>query len=335
MGTKKKSIDADVGEKEIQTKRGTQNKVSNISAVVQKYEDAGWECVPVRVDSQDFAVPQSRKRIFFLCLRPCEKFLVKVTGTGFDDLFNAITASIKAMKMRPPNLSDIMLEPDSHHVFNEMDRQLAIAMKRTDNDDWQDRHIEFLTSKGIRINAPTLAKSTETSPWVATLPEREKAVLKYAQYEKKGPCSVDLSQSPGRLSFVKIGVHGGQVAPTLIEHTHLWLHSQDPERPMLGREALTLQAFPWQRLDAAAFDECEFTDRFLADLAGNAYTCSVMLAIMCSIFIEVEWHKENERSHDSNIIDALEALCGSDEDEDLDDAEHDDEDSDDATVEKE
>ena len=129
MGTKKKSIDADVGEKEIQTKRGTQNKVSNISAVLQKYEDAGWECVPVRVDSQDFAVPQSRKRIFFLCLRPCEKFLVKVTGTGFDDLFNAITASIKAMKMRPPNLSDIMLEPDSHHVFNEMDRQLAIAMK--------------------------------------------------------------------------------------------------------------------------------------------------------------------------------------------------------------
>ena len=91
-------------------------------------------------------------------------------------------------------------------------------------------------------------------------------------------------------------------------------------------------------MDAAAFDECEFTDRFLADLAGNAYTCSVMLSILCSIFIEVEWHKENECSHDSNIIDALGALRGSDEGEDpddgdSDDADNDDADSDDASVE--
>ena len=268
--------------------------------MLQTYEDAGWECVPVRADSQDFAVPQSRKRIFFLCLRPCEKFLVEATDTGFDDLFNAIATSMRAMKVRPPNLSDIMLEPDSDYVFNEMDRQLAIAMKREQNDDWQDKHIDFLTSKGININAPTLAKSTDKSPWVATLLEREKAVLKYAQHEKQGPCSVDLSQSPGRLSFVKSGVHGGQVAPTLIEHTHLWLHCQDPERPMLCREALALQASPWQRLDAAAFDESEFTDRFLADLAGNAYTCSVMLCILCSISIELDWHKENECNHESN-----------------------------------
>ena len=152
-------------------------------------------------------------------MRPCEKF-PEATDTGFDDLFNAIATSMRAMKVRPPNLSDIMLEPESDYVFNEMDRQLNIAMKREQNDDWQDKHIDFLTSKGIRINAPNLAKSTEKSPWVATLLEREKAVLKYAQHEKQGPCSVDLSQSPGRLSFVKSGVHGGQVAPTLIEHTH-------------------------------------------------------------------------------------------------------------------
>ena len=87
-------------------------------------------------------------------------------------------------------------------------------------------------------------------------------------------------------------------------------------------------------MDAAAFDECEFTDRFLADLAGNAYTCSVMLSILCSIFIELDWHKEDERSHDSNIEEALETLCGGDENNDLDDGDSDDADSDDASVEK-
>ena len=90
---------------------------------------------------------------------------------------------------------------------------------------------------------------------------------------------------------------------------------------MLGMKALALQAFPWQRLDAAVFDEYEFHDRFLADLAGNAYTCSVMLGIITSIFIAAEWHEPNERSHDSdershdsNVLDALQNLGGGGED---------------------
>ena len=74
----------------------------------------------------------------------------------------------------------------------------------------------------------------------------------------------------------------------------LWLHLPgDEERLLLGREALMIQGFPICRVDAA---NGAVPERFLQDLAGNAMTLHVLLAVVQSAMAALAWKKDGSQA---------------------------------------
>ena len=78
-------------------------------------------------------------------------------------------------------------------------------------------------------------------------------------------------------------------------HQKLWIHNPDgQERLLLGREALVLQGFP-VRLVEEQLDQQ--TDAFQHDIAGNAMSFLVLLAVAQSGFASLNW-REQSLSHE-------------------------------------
>ena len=90
------------------------------------------------------------------------------------------------------------------------------------------------------------------------------------------------------------------IAPCMTPHQKLWIHKPDgQERLLLGREALVLQGFP-VRLVEEQLDQQ--TDAFQHDLAGNAMSFLVLLAVAQSAFASLHWRKQSESDQDLGSI---------------------------------
>ena len=92
-------------------------------------------------------------------------------------------------------------------------------------------------------------------------------------------------------------------------HQKLWIHKPDgQERLLLGREALVLQGFP-VRLVEEQLDQQ--TDAFQHDIAGNAMSFLVLLAVAQSGFASLNWRTQSlldENLGAGSKLDADEAL---------------------------
>ena len=83
-------------------------------------------------------------------------------------------------------------------------------------------------------------------------------------------------------------------------HQKLWIHNPDgQERLLLGREALVLQGFP-VRLVEEQLDQQ--TDAFQHDLAGNAMSFLVLLAVAQSGFASLNWRQQSVPDEDLGAI---------------------------------
>ena len=110
---------------------------------------------------------------------------------------------------------------------------------------------------------------------------------------------LDVDQSPER-AFKSSTINDGPfksitLAPCMMPHQKLWIHRPDgQERLLLGREALVLLGFP-VRLVEEQLDQV--TDAFQHDLAGNAMSFLVLLAVAQSGFASLNW-REQPLSHE-------------------------------------
>ena len=78
----------------------------------------------------------------------------------------------------------------------------------------------------------------------------------------------------------------------MMPHQKMWIHRPDgQERLLLGREALVLQGFP-VRLVEEQLDKT--SDAFHLDIAGNAMSFLVLLAVAQSAFASLHWRKQSE-----------------------------------------
>ena len=83
-------------------------------------------------------------------------------------------------------------------------------------------------------------------------------------------------------------------------HQKLWIHRPDgQERLLLGREALVLLAFP-VALKEGQLDQV--TEAFQHDLAGNAVSFLVLLAVAQSGFASLHWGKQSVLDQDLGSI---------------------------------
>ena len=81
------------------------------------------------------------------------------------------------------------------------------------------------------------------------------------------------------------------IAPCRMLHQQVWVHTPNGEKRLfLGREALVLQAFPVALLEEEIDN---VTDSFQHDLAGNAMSFLVLLAVAQSAFASLHWRKQS------------------------------------------
>ena len=71
------------------------------------------------------------------------------------------------------------------------------------------------------------------------------------------------------------------------------------ERVLLGRKALVLQAFPVALVEEQLD---QVSDAFQSDLAGNAMSFLVLLAVAQSAFASLHWRKQSELDQDLGSI---------------------------------
>ena len=149
--------------------------------------------------------------------------------------------------------------------------------------------------------------ATSSSRWYQTLPPCQKSVLVYRQHvylssrrsveckaeQQCAELGITLDQSPDRNNQTTRGEDGKSVvAPCLLPGQVLGLHIPgEEERILLGREALMLQGFPVCRVPkpGGQISSEEVSERVLHDLAGNAMTFHVRLAVVQSAMAALTW----------------------------------------------
>ncbi len=124
---------------------------------------------------------------------------------------------------------------------------------------------------------------------------------------------IDVNPSPGRVSASTKDTRNANVilAPCIVPAQLLWLHRENAsQRLLLGQEAMLLQGWPISVLGST-----DVTNSSLHDLAGNAMSPPVLLAVALSMIYAVSWKSEKcdsgrqEPSNDSNDADVNEALA--------------------------
>ena len=112
---------------------------------------------------------------------------------------------------------------------------------------------------------------------------------------------LDVDQSIER-TFRSTTINDGAIAiaPCMMPHQKLWVPTPNGgERLLLGREALVLQGFP-VRLVEEQLDKQ--TDAFQHDIAGNAMSFLVLLAVAQSAVASLHWRKQSELDQDLGSI---------------------------------
>ena len=181
---------------------------------------------------------------------------------------------------------------------------------------WVEQHLRVSEALGVRWGAP-VPREYEINEWFLTFTDREKDALLIARSQVKSQ-SADTEVVFFNVSQSVMCVHtasfnkdtGKHLAPTMLPSQVLFMELVKPARLLLGREALIMQAFP-VKLFLQAFEEYGFepskhplpdvsagtskrkrqrttdkpwlTEAFMTDLAGNAMSLPVLLAVLQSV----------------------------------------------------
>ena len=127
---------------------------------------------------------------------------------------------------------------------------------------------------------------------------------------------IDLMPSPTRVSASTEDIRNVDVmlAPCILPSQLLWIHSRDDnsqQRLLLGQEAMLFQGWPIGRIDCV--ESTSVTNTFLHDLAGNATSPPVLLAVVLAMFYSVSWKSQDalfepampEAASDADVDEAL------------------------------
>ena len=286
-----------------------EDKSDNVAFFLEKLEELGYVVASHVFDTANFGLPQHRRRAWqiVLCAHAFED------PDGAQEAVLAMMSVAKRFSMTEPwSLDRFLLAEDHPAVQAELARKTN-AGNPGHGENWKQRHKDFLKKKGVAWNQLQLREEILASPWIHRLTARERETLAYglmvAEQKKftltsgganegKEPdapaaLAVDVSQ---RIDRCRIAV--GNVFHTMVPGQKTWIITKNSDgqmeknRLLLGCEALALQGFP---LTASSFSEGQ-----QQDLAGNAFSATIVLALLLGVYahlppfawVETDFHSE-------------------------------------------
>ena len=270
--------------------------------------------------SSEYGLPQERSRVFFIVL-DCAA-LGYTTADARTKAFEMLDYS-EVFQVEPRPVTDFLLRPEDSKLSAELQRRKDCVLGDKQSS-WRETHKEFFKTKGINYAHIKPGAELLSNEWFNILPAREKEALCYGLFAKplrdmaESLCVVDVAPRIDR-----INCSYDYTLPTLTPTSKLWLNrcakkdgkmNATPARFFIGWEAMQAQGYPMHWLKNIDVTDCQ-----MADLAGNAFSSTILFAIQASIVINLDRSKVNRPEEDGlhmmeSIIDRLGFMDDSDKD---------------------
>ena len=251
------------------------------------------------LNSKLFGLPQSRRR-FWAVLTKTFSNMLDYSDRSIVDMFNTLRVLVECCQRKDCPAIDLFLPDSSQHVVSELLHRSSAEHNLLDpNRDWFGAHQKVYSDLRLSWGVPPPCSATAKSPWFDTLTPMQKSTLVLQQYRlllSQPKCKTASGQDSGaspRIPSLMINISPSiswkappvtDTSPCMVPNQIMWVNLPTP-RLMLGREALLFQGWP----SSLIADDDVASDRLLGDLAGNAVSLPVQLAMVLSTFHAVPW----------------------------------------------
>ena len=272
---------------------------TNVEFLLNACRDLGY-CMHVELfNSSKFHLPHERKRAFALIL---DYRAFGVSQEVGEDILRKILKLSLSFGSGPGRLSEWLLPASDPMLVAELQRRQSKSKSDIEKIDkgtgYIKKHQSFMALKGIswtRLQAPP---STANSPWYQVLPRREQEIIAMAMELEPHATMVTIQPSIDRAQWPSSGL-----LPTIttnskyylmyVDHQNAGKEKQEAgggkkprkkkplDRLMLGWELLRAQGFPMSLIPQQGF----ISDRECTDLAGNAFSSTVVVSVMIGIYV--------------------------------------------------
>ena len=291
--------------------------VSNLEVFKNQFSMRGFEGQNMVLESLQFGTSARRRRFWSVQVRTKGSLgCIEFAGErSVADIWKTFRGLLSLCQRRPCGVEALLLPDDDPHVENELLRRTS-AGKTSEPENWKLKHLNYYSNIRLPMGSPSPHNATASSPWYPTLTGCQRSTLNFQHHKIQSSTRtstaqdrcptlmLDVDQSPER-TFRSTIINDGPlrtitIAPCMTPHQKLWIHRPDgQERLLLGREALVLQGFPVRLVEEQLDQE---TDAFQHDLAGNAMSFLVLLAVAQSAFASLHWRKQSELDQDLGSI---------------------------------
>ena len=241
-------------------------------------------------------------------------------GRSLEDIHRTFRKLLQLCCRKAPSLEDLLLRDGNPIVEAELLRRTAAGQGSSTAGgqglSWVPEHQKLYASLRVPWGAKSPFPRTESSPWFKVLTPAYKSSLIYKQHKcmagRPGHCSrcpdllYNLDQSPDRTAQSTQLEDGRHRSCCMLPGQEFWVHRRGgSERLFLGYEALLLQGFPASKVETAL---SKVSNRFAHDLAGNAMTCQVTLAVVQSIMAALTWRNSEDKPATASSADTDDAM---------------------------
>ena len=235
---------------------------SPIAAIHKLFQDCGYTLHWAILNTRDYWLPQRRRRVWMWAV-----------PAAVSPPPHIVTQSLRQMEFKEPIPIHEFLTASTDEIQRAHSRKPRTPARQGLK--WPKRHRAVKAVWGI-----SEADNVE-SEFLAHLTAREQDIVRCVTHmlKKKGALRgtsemfIDISQSLGRTP-IACGV-----CPCLCPNGRIWSISR--ARLSTGTEKLSLQGLYF---DTEMLHSHGFSDRLLGDLAGNAFSASVCLAVCVALF---------------------------------------------------
>ena len=162
--------------------------------------------------------------------------------------------------------------------LSEKPEQHEQAAEMQEDARWASDHMKLAQQRGIPWPLPQTPELLR-NPWFTSSLKREQEVLLFKLPE--GHRYIDTSQSVNRATASR----DGSKLFTILPGAHIWATSLN--RYLIGTDHLHLQGIPHDRFT-------DLSERQKADLAGNSFTTTCVMAVLCAIIAQAEPHASGQ-----------------------------------------
>ena len=260
---------------------------NNIAHLVHTVSAIGYVTAFRVLCSDSYLLPQRRRRCYGICA------LVDDTGLsnrGAQAMVEGMMQTVESLSFpKPVPIEQFLLKPDDAHVKAELARVQSAKPSATAKDDktkvWRQHTQAACRKRRLDYDTLALPEQMMESEAMRQLSEREqKGLAFWMRVERDKVTSLDVSPSLFRMARGHSGLF-----PTLCPGSKVVLIEQ--KRVLTGLESLTLQGFPPSLLKQYARERSDRSsggvapDVLMGDLAGNAYSGTVILAVLLSVIL--------------------------------------------------